>query len=73
MNQMPLFDVPPKPAPQPLRLPGVIFSSRPDVRYRNPGDPAQAWTGRGKPPRWVTDWVEGGKSLDALRIPGAWP
>ncbi len=22
-------------------------------KYRNPNDPAQTWTGRGKPPAWV--------------------
>ena len=73
MNQMPLFDVAPKPAPQLGRVPVVVFGGRPEVRYRNPGDAAQAWTGRGKPPRWVTDWIEGGKSLDALRVPGERP
>jgi ParB/RepB/Spo0J family partition protein len=41
------------------------------VRYRNPKDPMQTWTGRGKQPRWVRDWVESGKSLDELHIPSA--
>lgn len=39
------------------------------VRYRNPNDPGQAWTGRGKQPKWVTNWLESGKSLDSLRVP----
>lgn len=73
MNQMPLFDVAPKPAQQSLHMSVVIFGGRPEVRYRNPSDPAQAWTGRGKPPRWVTEWIEGGKSLDALCVAGAQP
>lgn len=38
------------------------------VRYRNPSDPGQAWTGRGRQPKWVMDWVQSGKSLDALRV-----
>lgn len=23
------------------------------ARYRNPNDPSQTWTGRGKPPAWI--------------------
>jgi DNA-binding protein H-NS len=38
------------------------------VRYRNPDDESQQWTGRGRQPKWVKEWVEGGKSLDKLRI-----
>ena len=38
------------------------------VRYRNPNDSQQQWTGRGRQPKWVKEWVEGGKSLDQLRV-----
>lgn len=38
------------------------------VRYRNPNDASQQWTGRGRQPKWVKEWVEGGKSLDKLRV-----
>ena len=38
------------------------------VRYRNPDDSSQQWTGRGRQPKWVKEWVEGGKSLDKLRV-----
>ena len=38
------------------------------VRYRNPGDAAQQWTGRGRQPKWIKEWVESGKSLDLLRV-----
>lgn len=37
------------------------------VRYRNPADPAQTWTGRGKQPKWVRDWIDAGKTLDDLQ------
>ena len=37
-------------------------------RYRNPADASQQWTGRGRQPKWVKEWVEGGKSLDKLRV-----
>lgn len=38
------------------------------VRYRNPNDASQQWTGRGRQPKWVKEWVEGGKPLDKLRV-----
>jgi DNA-binding protein H-NS len=38
------------------------------VRFRNPDDASQQWTGRGRQPKWVKEWVEGGKSLDKLRV-----
>lgn len=37
-------------------------------RYRNPADPSQQWTGRGRQPKWVKDWLEAGKSIDTLRL-----
>jgi DNA-binding protein H-NS len=37
-------------------------------KYRNPADPAQTWTGRGKQPRWVTAQLKSGKKLDDFRI-----
>lgn len=53
-----------EPAPRPA------VRGRPEVAYRHPENPGMAWTGRGKPPRWVTEWIESGKSLEALRMPG---
>ena len=38
------------------------------VRYRHPDDSSQQWTGRGRQPKWVKAWVDGGKSIDALRV-----
>ncbi|MBB3220734.1 H-NS histone family protein [Pseudoduganella umbonata] len=38
------------------------------ARFRNPSDGAQQWTGRGRQPKWVKDWVDAGKSIDDLRI-----
>ncbi|MCK7594020.1 H-NS family nucleoid-associated regulatory protein [Pseudomarimonas salicorniae] len=37
-------------------------------KYRNPDDPAQTWTGRGKRPRWVQAQLDAGKSLESLEI-----
>jgi len=38
------------------------------VRFRNPDNASQQWTGRGRQPKWVKEWVEGGKSIDNLRV-----
>ena len=38
------------------------------ARFRNPGDSGQQWTGRGRQPKWVKDWLDSGKSIDDLRI-----
>lgn len=37
------------------------------VQYRNPNDPLQQWTGRGRQPNWVKEWIDTGKSLNVLR------
>lgn len=39
------------------------------VRYTNPDDPAQQWSGRGRQPVWVKAWIAAGKSLDDARTP----
>ncbi len=38
------------------------------VRYRNPSDASQQWTGRGRQPKWVKEWTDAGKSMDALKV-----
>lgn len=38
------------------------------IRYRNPNDTTQHWTGRGRRPKWVKEWVDGGKEIDLLRV-----
>lgn len=37
------------------------------AKYRNPDDPAQQWTGRGRQPAWVKAWIESGKSLEDIK------
>ena len=39
------------------------------VRYTNPDDPAQQWSGRGRQPAWVKAWVAAGKSLEDAKTP----
>ena len=38
------------------------------ARYRNPDDASQQWTGRGRQPKWVKDWVDAGKDLAGLAV-----
>lgn len=38
------------------------------LKFRHPDDPSVAWTGHGRKPNWVLQWLNDGKSLDALRI-----
>lgn len=36
------------------------------VKYANPENPSQVWSGRGKQPAWVREALAGGKSLADL-------
>ncbi len=38
------------------------------VRYRNPNNASQQWTGRGRQPNWVKEWAAAGKSMDLLKV-----
>lgn len=37
-------------------------------KYRNPADPTQIWSGRGKRPRWFTAALNAGKKERDLRV-----
>ena len=37
-------------------------------KFRNPDDPLETWSGRGKPPRWLAAQVRSGKKMDDFRI-----
>ena len=39
-------------------------------KYRNPENPKETWTGRGKQPRWLAAYTAKGKSLGDFLIPG---
>ena len=38
------------------------------VRFRHPDNSSQQWTGRGRQPKWVKDWVDGGNDIAGLKI-----
>lgn len=37
-------------------------------KYRHPENPGLTWTGRGKRPSWVNDWLASGKSLEEAAV-----
>ena len=38
------------------------------AKFRNPDDPTQTWTGRGRQPAWIKDALANGKSVDDFLI-----
>ncbi|PKO56607.1 MAG: transcriptional regulator [Betaproteobacteria bacterium HGW-Betaproteobacteria-21] len=38
------------------------------IKYRNPANPDQGWSGRGRKPQWALDWLAQGKSLDEIEV-----
>ncbi len=38
-------------------------------KYQSPTDPSVTWTGRGRKPKWVQEWIDGGSDLETLLIP----
>ena len=37
-------------------------------KYRNPADASETWTGRGRRPRWVDEYLDQGGTLDQVSI-----
>ncbi len=38
------------------------------AKYRNPSNPEQTWTGRGRKPQWVHDALKAGSDITELEI-----
>lgn len=38
------------------------------VKYRNPADPQQEWTGRGRKPKWMETMLASGKTLAEMGV-----
>lgn len=49
---------------------GRVRRPYPEVvpKYRNPADPSETWSGRGKQPRWLAAQIQNGKSLESFLI-----
>jgi DNA-binding protein H-NS len=39
-----------------------------EAKFRNPDNPSETWSGRGKAPRWLTKLIAAGRTLDEFRI-----
>lgn len=39
-----------------------------DAKYRNPDDQFTTWSGLGRKPKWVEEWLAAGKPLSDLEI-----
>jgi DNA-binding protein H-NS len=50
---------------------GRKSASKSPPRYRNPGDPTQTWTGKGRKPGWLLEALQRGDSLEGMIIPGS--
>ncbi len=37
-------------------------------KYRNPENPVQTWSGRGRQPVWIKEALQGGRNLDEFAI-----
>jgi DNA-binding protein H-NS len=56
----------------PLDDHGVTQARRPyptvKAKFRNPDQPSETWSGRGKRPRWLDAQLRSGKPIDDFRI-----
>ncbi|MFW6312537.1 MAG: H-NS family nucleoid-associated regulatory protein, partial [Spirochaetota bacterium] len=39
----------------------------PVATYQHPEDPSTTWSGRGRKPGWILEWIESGKAVEELR------
>jgi DNA-binding protein H-NS len=39
-----------------------------EIKYRNPKDTSQTWSGRGRKPNWIVDAVSKGAKLDSFSV-----
>lgn len=52
-----------------------VMQSRPSkkrivkAKYSNPNNPEQTWSGRGRKPSWVEEWIASGHDLNDCLIP----
>lgn len=51
-----------------IKTPKIPKQGTGKVKYRNPNDPTQQWSGRGRQPAWVKAWIESGKSVGDAKV-----
>lgn len=50
-----------------IKAPKVSKQRTVEAKYRNPADPTQQWSGRGRQPAWVKAWIASGKSVEEAK------
>ena len=45
-----------------------VAGTKVKAKYRHPANPELQWTGRGRQPKWVAEWLASGNALEALVI-----
>ncbi|MBK1734613.1 trans-acting regulatory HvrA protein [Halorhodospira abdelmalekii] len=55
-------------AGQPKSASGGSGKGKLPPKYRHPHDHSKTWTGRGRRPHWIQEWIDGGNDLDDLKI-----
>lgn len=50
-----------------IKAPKMSKQSIVAVKYRNPADPTQQWSGRGRQPAWVKAWIASGKNIEEAK------
>ena len=41
---------------------------KPPAKFRHPEQPELEWSGMGRRPAWVVEWIEADKSMEALAV-----
>ena len=49
-------------------LPAKGKKSKSPAKYRNPKDPTQTWSGRGRKPGWINEAEAAGRDIEDFRI-----
>lgn len=47
-----------------IKVPKTAKQSTVKIKYRNPDNPNEHWSGRGRQPAWVKAWIASGKSVE---------
>ncbi len=47
-----------------LKTPASTKQAKVKATYRNPDNPEQQWSGRGRQPAWIKAWIASGKSIE---------
>lgn len=51
-----------------IKTPVTTTKSTVKVKYRNPSNSAEQWSGRGRKPAWVKEWIASGKSIEDAKV-----